>query len=231
MLDFLRFYNRPQSYKVEIRVEVRNTGTKTKRVEVVVPVPITTAYQTTSPEFRERTNTYPITLPPGQRESIVVPFKAHVSPRKYEKTIPPEITQANEFVISYLTYGNPIDGLYTADEAREKRVVDCGGFDTLLQDELKKRGIESKIVAGFWAGYEVNGMHAWLEIADIPADPSIEYLRRQGRTKKSGRLGFVGGDRIAFSTWHPGEKFLQNPFLEEQDSDIFYEKHFYCTRA
>lgn len=228
MFDFFRFYNRPQSYKAEIRVEVRNTGTKTKHVEVVIPVPLTTAYQTTSPEFRERTTTYPITLPPGERESIVVPFKAHVMPRKYEKSIPPEIVQANEFVISYLTYGNPIDGLYTAEEAREKRIVDCGGFDSLLQDELKKRGIESKIVAGFWAGYEQNGMHAWLEIGDIPADPSLEYLRRQGRTKKSGRLGFIGSDRIAFSA---GDPFLQHPFLKEEDSDIVYEKHFYCTRA
>ena len=230
-------FRRPQSYRCEIRVEVQNVGTKKKDVEVVVPVPMMTEYQVTTPVFRERTNVYPLSLAPGERESIVVPFEARVLPRRYEKAISPEITQANEFVISYLTYGNPIDGLYTAQEAREKRVVDCGGFDSLLQDELKKKGIESKIVAGFWAGYETNGMHAWLEIGDIPADPSMEYLRRKGRTRKSGKLGFVGSDRIAFSI---GEPFLQNPFLvvEPLSSELsgsttklHYEKHFYCTRA
>ena len=165
-------------------------------------------------------------------------FDVSVKPRRFTGKIVPEIIRANEFVISYLKYGNPIDGLYTADEAREKRIVDCGGFDALLQDELLKNNIESKIVAGFWSDGK---MHAWLEIeGDLPADPSMEYLRRQSRTKKSGQLGFVGSDRIAFSEWKPGDEFLQKPHLvvEPLSSELsglttklHYEHYFYCTRA
>jgi len=33
----------------------------------------------------------------------------------------------------------------------------------------------------------------------LPADPAVESLRKQQRTKKVGQLGFVGSDRIAFS--------------------------------
>src|SRR3989338_8138740 len=159
MLDFLRSYNRPQSYKAEIRVEVRNTGTKMKKTTLVVPLPRTTDYQTTTPAFHEATMEFEIELEAGETRAGTVPFRAHVMPRKFEGTIAPEIIQANEFVISYLTYGNPIKGLYTAEEAREKRVVDCGGFDTLLQDELKHYGIKSEVVAGFWSDGK---MHAWL---------------------------------------------------------------------
>lgn len=225
MLDFLRFYNRPQRYKAEIRLEVGNRGEKREQTKLVVPVPRTTEYQTTLPEFKDRTMSFDLDLEPGEQKIIFVPFEARVLSRKYEGKIPPEIKQANEFVIDYLTYGNAIDGLYTADEAREKRVVDCGGFDALLQDELKKKGIESKVVAGFWSD---GNMHAWLEIGNIPADPSVEHLRRQGQTKKSGKLGFVGSDRIAFSV---GEPFLQKPFFSGSTAGIHYVHHFYCTRA
>ncbi len=225
MLDFLKFYNRPQTYRAEIRIELRNTGNTKKATTLTVPVPMTTAYQTTMPRFDERSALYEIDLKPGEQKVILVPFKAHVMPRRYEGRIAPEITRANQFVIEYLTYGNPIDGLYTAQEARDKRVVDCGGFDTLLQDELKKKDIESNVVAGFWSD---GNMHAWLEIGTIPADPSMEYLRKHGRTRKSGMLGFVGSDRIAFSTGNP---FLQHPFLKEEDNEIIHENNFYCTRA
>lgn len=177
-----------------------------------------------TPAFTERKMLTELELGPGQEETISVPFEAYILPRRVEeKMITNSIREANEFVIGYLRYGDPIDGLYTAEEARKKRVVDCGGFDTLLQDELTKKGIKSNVVAGFW---NTGVMHAWLEIeGGIPADPSMEYLRRQHRTKKSGRLGFVGSDRIAISA---GGEFLQHPYAI---GDVEYEKHFYCTRA
>lgn len=226
MLDFLRFYNRPQGYKAEIRVEVRNTGTAKAQGKLVVPVPRTTQYQRTVPVFKTPMLEYEVSLAPGERKVFVVPFSARVMARRYRGSIPQAIREANEFVMSYLTYGNPIDGLYTAEEAREKRVVDCGGFDALLQDELKKSGIASNIVAGFWSDGK---MHAWLEIGNIPADPSVELLRRQGRTRKSGQLGFVGSDRIAFSV---GEPFLQKALLlSGSTAKLDYETHLYCTRA
>jgi hypothetical protein len=232
MLDFLRFYNRPQRYKAEIRVEIKNIGTKKSNTRLMIPVPITTEYQEIMPIFKERAMSFDVVLNAGENKFVSVPFSARVVPRRYKNLIPPEIIRANEFVIEYLTYGNPIDGLYTAREAREKRIVDCGGFDTLLQDELKKEGFKSTVISGFWNDGK---MHAWIEIdGGIPADPSVEYLRRHGRTKKSGELGFVGSDRIAISTWRPGEKFLQHPYLMSQpskSSQIHYENYFHCTRA
>ena len=110
----------------------------------------------------------------------------------------------NSYVISNLIYGNPIQGLYTAKEAIDKKNVDCGGFDSLLASLCISAGIPARIVSGFWAGYENNDMHAWLEVL-LPngdwvlADPSVEYFRQKGKTKKSGKLGFAGSDRIALS--------------------------------
>ena len=114
------------------------------------------------------------------------------------------VQKFNEFVISRLEYGNPLKGLYSSKDALEKSKVDCGGFDTLLAALCVSTGIPARIVCGFWAGYPQNDMHAWLEIMLpdgkwIPADPSVEHLRRRKRTKKSGELGFVGSDRIVLS--------------------------------
>ncbi|OGY59010.1 MAG: hypothetical protein A3E61_02055 [Candidatus Colwellbacteria bacterium RIFCSPHIGHO2_12_FULL_43_12] len=113
-----------------------------------------------------------------------------------------------EYVVNNLKYGNPIDDLYSFEEALSGKPVDCGGFDSLLGSLYMSLGIPARIVSGFWAGeMEVQAhkkMHAWLEILlpnDVwfPLDPSVDYLRRQGRTKKSGGFGEVGSDRIAFS--------------------------------
>lgn len=110
----------------------------------------------------------------------------------------------NDFVITYLEYGNPISGLYTCPEALDKKHVDCGGFATLFASLAIAIGVPCRIVSGFWAGYKKSSMHAWVEfmLPDgnwIAADPSVEQLFRRGRTSKSGQFGFVGSDRIAFS--------------------------------
>ncbi|GEM_PF-700675 len=66
------------------------------------------------------------------------------------------ISLLNEYVINNLNYGNPIEGLYTADDAVTKKQVDCGGFDTLLATLCISLGIPARIVSGFWAGYGEN---------------------------------------------------------------------------
>lgn len=114
------------------------------------------------------------------------------------------LNRLNEYTVNHLVYGRPIEGLYTVDDALTNPCVDCGGFDTLLASLCLAIGIPTRIVAGFWAGYKQNGMHAWLEIflpdgTWLPADPSIEHLRALGKTAKTGGLGVVGSDRIVFS--------------------------------
>ncbi len=143
----------------------------------------------------------------------------------------------NDKVVEQLNYGNPIPGLYTANQALSLGKVDCGGFDSLLAGLLMKQGIKARVVSGFWAGYEQNTMHAWLEalLPDgrwVPMDPSVQHLAEQGRTKKSGGFGYLGSDRIVFS--HGcclpfivnGQEIkvdlLQHPYLLPHDPDLHY---------
>lgn len=108
-----------------------------------------------------------------------------------------------DHVVSSLSYGHPILGLYSSTEALKLPRVDCGGFDALLGSLLLARRIPARLVAGFWANADV-GMHAWLE-ARLPdgrwlaLDPSVDHLARAGRTRRTGGFGFVGSDRIACS--------------------------------
>jgi hypothetical protein len=114
------------------------------------------------------------------------------------------LSRINEFVMQRLEYGNKERGLYSATDAIRNIKVDCGGYDTLFAALCIASGIPARIVSGFWAGYEKNEMHAWVEAQLpggewVPADPSMESLAREARTKKHGKLGEVGSDRIAFS--------------------------------
>lgn len=133
----------------------------------------------------------------------------------------------NGYTVNNFQYGNPIRGLYSAQAAFEKRVVDCGGFDTVFSSLCVTRGIPARIVSGFWAGHHGQEMmHAWCEFMNsagewVPADPSIEHLVRTGRDRtKSGRFGYVGSDRIVFSIGcdiplpnGSSADILQHPFL------------------
>lgn len=115
------------------------------------------------------------------------------------------LQRLNQYVVTHLTYGDKIPGLYSSHDALTRKAVDCGGFDTLLAALCVSLGIPARIASGFWAVSKLqNEMHAWLEImlpdgTWMPADPSVEHLARAGRTKKSGRLGFVGSDRVVLS--------------------------------
>jgi transglutaminase-like putative cysteine protease len=122
------------------------------------------------------------------------------------------LKKINEYVISTLSYGGKYTGLYSVHDALEKPEVDCGGFDALFVSLCVAVGIPARIVSGFWLGYDKNEMHAWVEILSrnkarnnptgdewIPADPSVEQLRRQARTRHLGKLGSIGSDRLILS--------------------------------
>lgn len=112
------------------------------------------------------------------------------------------------YTVENLNYGNPIRGLYTFRDALNKKVVDCGGFASLLGSLLKSVGVPSRVVVGFWLdsykGRADKKMHAWLEIllpdgVWLTLDPAVEHLRRHGRSKRVGGFGVIGNDRIIFS--------------------------------
>jgi len=125
-----------------------------------------------------------------------------------EKNLGVVLGNLYKYVVDNLKYGNPVKGLYPYSYVLEKRVVDCGGFDSLLCSLYRAVGIPSRIVSGFWAGSEIGEacekMHAWLEVllpnGDwFPLDPSVEHLRLLGRSDKDGGFGITGNNRIAFS--------------------------------
>lgn len=145
--------------------------------------------------------------------------------------------RAYEYVLSHLVYGKPIEGLYTATDALDRREVDCGGFSTLFASLLLTGGIPARVVSGFFApSGGKNSMHAWVEACTVPDqwmpfDPSAEYLFRKGRTlHRSGRFGFVGSDHVVYSygcdltVAHQGKKYqiplLQNPFFLAPSSGV-----------
>lgn len=150
------------------------------------------------------------------------------------------LKKLNTYVINRLKYGRPILGLYSASDALEKEMVDCGGFASLLVSLCLSLGIPARIVSGFWAGYANNAMHVWAEIqlpdgSWIPVDPTVENLKKWSRTKKNGQLGFVGSDRIIFSHGCDLEiatekgvakiDILQNPFYKGTREEKVKIKH------
>jgi len=141
------------------------------------------------------------------------------------------------YVITHLEYKNPILGLYTANQAFEQREVDCGGFSSLFVAMAIACGIPARIVSGFLAGYRSNSMHAWAEfmLPDgqwIPVDAAVEQEFNRGKTRVSGKFGFIGSDRVVFSrgcgipVMIRGKQvvidILQNPFIypEMKDNEV-----------
>lgn len=133
-------------------------------------------------------------------------------------------------IVKTLKYGDPIDGLYNDLDALLRPRVDCGGFDSLFVSLCLASGIQARIVSGFFLDREKNEMHAWAEFQDekgcwIPADPSMEQLAKQGKTRKSGRFGYIGSDRLQLSQgcdipikWNNkiySAPLLQHPFILE----------------
>lgn len=133
-------------------------------------------------------------------------------------------------LVRTVKYGEPIDGLYSDLDALTRPHVDCGGFDSLFVSLCLASGIQARIVSGFFLDGDKNDMHAWAEYQDekgrwIPVDPSTEQLAKQVRTKKSGRFGYIGSDRLQLSQgcdipieWNNkvySAPLLQHPFILE----------------
>lgn len=124
--------------------------------------------------------------------------------RGTETLVYPIMQRIYTYVISRLVYGDPITGLYSSVQAIERPSVDCGGFATLFVALCIACGIPARVVSGFWMGYPNATMHAWAEamLPDgrwLPVDPATESLAKQNRTRRSGRFGYVGSDRMICS--------------------------------
>ncbi len=168
---------------------------------------------------------------------ISLQYSATVKSRFPHVEVNPIVEKVYDYTLSHLTYGNAIRGLYSYEQSMKKRCVDSGGFSSVMQKLLADEGIRSRIVAGFWAGYEKSTMHAWLEYEHsenvwVPLDASTDFLSRQGRTYKTGGCGFVGSDRIVLSTSshhdftyksiHTSIDILQTPISIQSDNSIKY---------
>jgi hypothetical protein len=139
-----------------------------------------------------------------------------------EQNLRQVINKLYNFTLGYLTYGRPTEGLYTYKEALKERITDCGGFSTFLASLLQSLGIPSRLVVGFFikdslikiffsnmlhvTSYKLQDllMHAWLEVllpnnSWFPLDPSIEWRRNKGLTKRLGGFGFIPADRLVVS--------------------------------
>jgi transglutaminase-like putative cysteine protease len=126
-----------------------------------------------------------------------------------------------DFTLEYLTYGKPIDGLYSYSQALKEKTTDCGGFSTFLASLLQSQNIPSRLVVGFIIKKNIIKdllnpfhvlrytfhnlfMHAWLEVllpdgGFFPLDPSIEWRRKKGKTQRQGGFGFTQADRLVTS--------------------------------
>jgi transglutaminase-like putative cysteine protease len=161
-----------------------------------------------------------------------------------DRTLSPEqiVSQLYHKLLDYLEYGNPIDGLYPYSAAISDRKTDCGGFATLLASLLKANGISSRLVVGYLfskkkktllkkafnqqLSLEDLSMHAWLEIPSsagyFPLDPSIEWKRLRGLSKRKGGFGYLPADRLVLSYGHnfplkiDGENY-QFPILQHPE--------------
>ncbi len=109
-------------------------------------------------------------------------------------------------VLSTLSYGNPIRGLYSSKDAMTLAAVDCGGFSTLMISLLNARRIPARLAVGFFGSKQSNNsMHAWLEALLpngewMPIDPATGHLFWKGRDRtKSGGFGTIGSDHIMTS--------------------------------
>jgi len=148
-----------------------------------------------------------------------------------------------EYVVNSLEYGKPIEGLYSLEDALSGKPVDCGGFSSLLASLFRSVSVPSRIVSGFWADGRFSEaskkMHAWVEILLpngewFPLDPSVDYLRRHGRSKRVGGFGETGSDRIIFSFGSDlsikadGREFnvdiLQNPIVISDRGETSFER-------
>ena len=120
----------------------------------------------------------------------------------------------NNFVLEYLKYGKPIEGLHPYTQEIEERVTDCGGFSTLMLSLFQSLKIPARLVVGYIINENFISrilshskfllMHAWPEalLPDgswFPFDPSLEWKRAKGLTRRQGGFGCIPDDRLVVS--------------------------------
>jgi len=145
-----------------------------------------------------------------------------------EQNLAPIISQMYNYTLSFLSYADPIDGLYPYSQALDKKRTDCGGFSTFLSSCLQSVGIPTRLVIGFvfnphffssfpFVTYSLRDffMHAWLEamLPDhswFPLDPSVEWRRTSGLSKRQGGFGVIPNDRLVVSFGHEIELPIKN---------------------
>ena len=138
-------------------------------------------------------------------------------------------TRINNFILEYLTYGKPTEGLYPYSQAIEERTTDCGGFSTFMLSLLQSLKIPARLVVGFIINENLVSrifshsnfyildskfllIHAWPEAllpngTWFPFDPALEWKRAKGQTKRQGGFGYIPGDRLVVSY---GQNFTVN---------------------
>lgn len=158
-----------------------------------------------------------------------------------EKNLLKILEKLYQFILDYLIYDNPIDGLYRDLEALERKRVDCGGFSTLFLSLLHSLKIPGRLVVGFLIkenlftrlfnfepftfSFDFLMIHAWPEIllpdaSWFPCDPSIEWKRTHGLSKRQGGFGFVPSDRLVVSygcdlKYQIGKKTIQIDIIQK----------------
>lgn len=153
----------------------------------------------------------------GNRELIKITNKVWEGEESLEKNI----QSLYAYTLDYLSYGNPISGLYSAQEAYEQKVTDCGGFSTFFISLLHIMQIPSRLVVGFLLKppsykkvlanlnvfpYDLSDftMHVWTEVilpdgSLFPIDPAVEWRRVHGLSHRKGGFGIVAADRLVTS--------------------------------
>lgn len=132
------------------------------------------------------------------------------------------INSLYKYTLNNLTYGNPIDGLYSYDQALTEKETDCGGFSTLLLSLIQSVRIPARLVVGFLIknrgifqktlsmlhvtrfAFRDLLIHVWVEVllpdkAWFPLDSAVEWRRSRGLTKKQGGFGLIPADRLVVS--------------------------------
>lgn len=137
-----------------------------------------------------------------------------------EQHVAPIVSQLYRHTLAFLSYANPIDGLYPYSQALDKKQTDCGGYSTFLSSCLQSIGIPTRLVIGFvfnphffsslpFVKYSLRSffMHSWVEalLPDhswFPLDPSVEWRRTNGLSKRQGGYGIIPRDRLVVSFGH-----------------------------
>ncbi len=131
------------------------------------------------------------------------------------------IEKIYSYTLNHLSYADPIEGLYSYHQALKEKKTDCGGFSTFFISLCHSLNIPSRLVVGFLikenilkkifntfhvlsSTFHSLTIHAWPEVLLpdsywFPVDPSIEWRRKEGLTKRKGGLGYIPADRLVAS--------------------------------